>query len=425
MNVNANRHVLEDQDSQAKENQRMQRELIIQNQQRNLQNQQSQQGHNISMQNDNNLQDQNSPSLMNSPYNQIPNSTQYGSQNNAQQYPLASYPYQTYPNTAGSNFPVFDFGLLLPNTYQAIPQRSNYQQPQKPLVSDYLKDPKNQPPVPPSSVSMAPKGSRMSILSNGSETNHGLYNVTEPVMDESASTTLLPLSLGIDPQQRQNYINEQNQEYIKDQRGVYTNDQEYMKDQSMMYMKDPSQMQPFVKQEISSPMETSIFPKPPKKFRSSSTKSDPSLSTIQSDQGRPRIKSAHNVIEQRYRNKINDKFKALQDSVPTLRIVTARKQKRATSANASAHDEDFDSEHSDDDIGYSCGDNDLVDLEGLEPARKLNKGTILAKSIEYIKFLELKNDRMTHEHQQLLIKARMLGLVVDQSSLEQDNLPNI
>lgn len=100
-------------------------------------------------------------------------------------------------------------------------------------------------------------------------------------------------------------------------------------------------------------------------------------------------------------------------------------KKRATSANASAHDEDFDSEHSDDDIGYSCGDNDLVDLEGLEPARKLNKGTILAKSIEYIKFLELKNDRMTHEHQQLLIKARMLGLVVDQSSLEQDNLPNI
>ena len=33
---------------------------------------------------------------------------------------------------------------------------------------------------------------------------------------------------------------------------------------------------------------------------------------------------------------------------------------------------------------------DDIDLEGLEPARKLNKGTILAKSIEYIKFLELK-----------------------------------
>lgn len=60
---------------------------------------------------------------------------------------------------------------------------------------------------------------------------------------------------------------------------------------------------------------------------------------------------------------------------------------------------------------------DDIDLEGLEPARKLNKGTILAKSIEYIKFLELKNDRMKQEHDELILKARMLGLVIDDEQL--------
>ena len=57
---------------------------------------------------------------------------------------------------------------------------------------------------------------------------------------------------------------------------------------------------------------------------------------------------------------------------------------------------------------------EVIDLEGLEPARKLNKGTILAKSIEYIKFLEMKNERMKQEHDELVLKARMLGLVIDE-----------
>ena len=57
---------------------------------------------------------------------------------------------------------------------------------------------------------------------------------------------------------------------------------------------------------------------------------------------------------------------------------------------------------------------EVTDLEGLEPARKLNKGTILAKSIEYIKFLEMKNERMKQEHDELVLKARMLGLVIDE-----------
>lgn len=378
MNVNENRHVLDDQDPQAMDP-RIHRDTLLQSQQRSLQDHNSAQNNNS-----------------NNPIDLYNIGQSYGSQS-AQQYPMAGYPYQTYASTPSANYPVFDFGLQMASAYQAVPQR-NY----KAQVADYLKEPKLAP-VPPTAVSMTNKGLSMSIMSNSSETNHGLYNVTEPMMDALASATLLPLSLGIDPHLRQTYIKD---DYNKEQQ---------------MYMKDHGAA--LVKLEITSPMETSMFPKPLKKFRVTATKSDPSIPTIQTDGGRPRVKSAHNVIEQRYRNKINDKFKALQDSVPTLRIVTARKQKRAAST-ASAHDDDFDSEHSDDDIGYSCGDNELVDLEGLEPARKLNKGTILSKSIEYIKFLELKNDRMFQEHQQLLTKAKMMGLDIDHM-LDQGNLSNI
>lgn len=124
---------------------------------------------------------------------------------------------------------------------------------------------------------------------------------------------------------------------------------------------------------------------------------------------RYRPKSAHNVIEQRYRNKINDKFTALQNLVPTLRVIAFRKTKHRDGER-----EDDDSDEDD----YLPTSDHGENLEGLEPARKLNKGTILAKSIEYIKFLERKNDRIKLEHSQLLERARMLGIAVDESLLE-------
>lgn len=123
---------------------------------------------------------------------------------------------------------------------------------------------------------------------------------------------------------------------------------------------------------------------------------------------RPRTKSAHNVIEQRYRNKINDKFTALQNLVPTLRVIARKKPK----ARSDDDDDDDEEEY------YLPQLERSEDLEGLEPARKLNKGTILAKSVEYIKFLERKNDRMKLEHQQLVERARMLGIVLDDSLLD-------
>ncbi|KAK6462993.1 hypothetical protein DFJ63DRAFT_312317 [Scheffersomyces coipomensis] len=152
-----------------------------------------------------------------------------------------------------------------------------------------------------------------------------------------------------------------------------------------------------------------------------------STTTLHNGPGRPRVKSAHNVIEQRYRNKINDKFTALQESVPTLKILARRKQRQLLrqQENGGNGDEDLDSSEEDNDFdGHGYGDDpneEIIDLEGLEPARKLNKGTILAKSIEYIKFLELKNDRIRQENNELVLKARMLGIQFDAGLINDDS----
>jgi hypothetical protein len=66
---------------------------------------------------------------------------------------------------------------------------------------------------------------------------------------------------------------------------------------------------------------------------------------------RPIKKTAHNMIEKRYRNNLNDKIAALRDSVPSLRIMTK-----------SARGEDT--------------TEDREELHGLTPAHKLNKATV-------------------------------------------------
>jgi len=65
----------------------------------------------------------------------------------------------------------------------------------------------------------------------------------------------------------------------------------------------------------------------------------------------PVKKTAHNMIEKRYRTNLNDKIAALRDSVPSLRIM-----------QKSARGED------------TAGDRE--ELQGLTPAHKLNKATV-------------------------------------------------
>ncbi|TVY92221.1 Sterol regulatory element-binding protein, partial [Lachnellula willkommii] len=87
----------------------------------------------------------------------------------------------------------------------------------------------------------------------------------------------------------------------------------------------------------------------------------------------PVKKTAHNMIEKRYRTNLNDKIAALRDSVPSLRIMTK-----------SARGEDT--------------ADDREELQGLTPAHKLNKATVLSKATEYIAHLEKRNKRLQEEN---------------------------
>lgn len=92
--------------------------------------------------------------------------------------------------------------------------------------------------------------------------------------------------------------------------------------------------------------------------------------------GPPSKKAPHNVIEKRYRNNLNDKIVELRNSVPALRAV-----------------------------GRANGGDDTEDLDGLTPAHKLNKATVMGKATEYIKHLEKRNKIM--EDEMAALKARL------------------
>lgn len=79
--------------------------------------------------------------------------------------------------------------------------------------------------------------------------------------------------------------------------------------------------------------------------------SDPEDDDDVDDDDKPVKKTAHNMIEKRYRTNINDKIAALRDSVPSLRIMCK-----------SARGEDT--------------TEDREELHGLTPAHKLNKATV-------------------------------------------------
>ncbi|KAK9385679.1 hypothetical protein V1515DRAFT_607546 [Lipomyces mesembrius] len=84
-------------------------------------------------------------------------------------------------------------------------------------------------------------------------------------------------------------------------------------------------------------------------------------------------KTAHNMIEKRYRNNLNDKIAALRDCVPALRCAVT-----------------------------GSFDDEVEDLDGLTPANKLNKATVLTKAMEYIIHLQQRNAQLQRENKALL-----------------------
>ncbi|GAA5794881.1 hypothetical protein HPULCUR_000229 [Helicostylum pulchrum] len=91
-------------------------------------------------------------------------------------------------------------------------------------------------------------------------------------------------------------------------------------------------------------------------------------------------KKAHNVIERRYRNNINDCITELKNVVPAL--VHAKVK---TSAKPSDDDEEDDAEF----------------LDGVAIAKKLNKATILCKATEYILHLKRTEQELSAENNTL------------------------
>ncbi|KAH8816770.1 helix-loop-helix DNA-binding domain-containing protein [Xylogone sp. PMI_703] len=95
----------------------------------------------------------------------------------------------------------------------------------------------------------------------------------------------------------------------------------------------------------------------------------------------PVKKTAHNMIEKRYRTNLNDKIAALRDCVPSLRVTSGTGTGTGTGC------------------GVKKGKGDTgEDLQGLSPAHKLNKATVLSKAAEYIMHLEKRNKALCKEN---------------------------
>jgi hypothetical protein len=108
------------------------------------------------------------------------------------------------------------------------------------------------------------------------------------------------------------------------------------------------------------------------------------------ESGKQLKKVAHNAIERRYRNNINDRICELKNVVPAL---------------YKAHIKEKGEEDEND-----SGDESEELVDGVQVAKKLNKATILRKATEYIKFLKHSNDTTDQENHILQqIIAQMPG----------------
>lgn len=103
----------------------------------------------------------------------------------------------------------------------------------------------------------------------------------------------------------------------------------------------------------------------------------------------PTKKRAHNVVEKRYRANLNDKIAELRDSVPSLRA-------SSKSNNSTLLDDE--------------------DGDGVTPASKLNKASVLSKATDYIRHLEIRNRRLEDENTALKNRLRQVDKAAEQTA---------
>ncbi|KAI8811797.1 hypothetical protein BJ742DRAFT_102231 [Cladochytrium replicatum] len=128
--------------------------------------------------------------------------------------------------------------------------------------------------------------------------------------------------------------------------------------------------------------------------------------------GKHQRKVAHNAIERRYRNNINNRIADLKRVVPALLHAKISKDKRRGGNADSDSDSDGSSDDSDGERrkrpGGRKGKAPVQLIDGIPVATKLNKATILRKATEYIVHLKGVTSRLGAENEALKALAGAL-----------------